>query len=159
MTKAVRLNAVVSVLLALTLTACIHKQSGPVTPWERVHTYNASFAEANNTLEQGLEAAVTANLLPAAQAAPIIGWTGQVAQLHQQVTAVLQQGTATTANVATVKALIDQMKASAMTLPPSALGIKNPRSQQTFQQDVSSIASLADAILSSMQAVVAGATQ
>lgn len=148
-----RQRSLIALVLPLLLTAaCIHKQTGPVTPWERVHTYNSSFALANGTLEQGLEAAVNSKLMTPQQAAPLIGWTGQVAQLHMQVTAILGQGSATTTNVAAVKALVDQIKASALALPPSALGIKNPNSQQLFQADVTSITALADAILASLQA-------
>jgi hypothetical protein len=148
--------------LCLVLSAslgCIHKTGGTVTPWERVHTYNATLAEANNTLERGAEAAVSANLLQPIQAAPIINMTGQVAVLHQQVTAILAQGQATAANVASVRAMVDQIKASLSALPASALGIKNPKSQQTFQADVTSIGTLADALLTALEAVGGGGAQ
>lgn len=146
-----------SIAFVLFLTvACIHKTGGTVTPWERVHTYNAALADSNSALEQGAEAAVSSNLLQPAQAAPIINMTGQVALLHQQITAILASGTASAANVASVKAVVDQIKASLQALPASALGIKNPKSQQTFQQDVSGIGTLADAILSALEAVTAG---
>jgi len=145
------------ILCALTLTAaCIHKTGGAVTPWERVHTYNASLAETNNAIEKGAEIAVSTDLLQPAQAAPVIGWTGQVATLHLQVTAILQQGQATTANIAGVRSLIDQIKASIATLPPAALGIKNPKSQQTFEQDVQAIGTLADGILAALEAIGTG---
>lgn len=153
-TQKVTIQVVVALAL-LTTIGCIHKTTGSVTPWERVHTYNASFAEANNAFEQGMEAVVSSGLVSANQAAPLIAWSGQVATLHQQITAILQQGSATTGNLAAVQALVAQIKNSAQALPPSALGIKNPKSQQTFQQDVASIGSLADAILSSLQVVVA----
>ena len=146
-----------SIAFLITLTvACIHKTGGTVTPWERVHTYNAALADANSALEQGAEAAVSSNLLQPVQAAPIINMTGQVALLHQQITAILASGTASAANVASVKAVVDQIKASLQALPTSSLGIKNPKSQQTFQQDVSGIGTLADAILSALEAVTAG---
>lgn len=143
-------------VLALT-TACIHKRGGTsVTPWERVHTYNAVLAQANNTLEQGAEAAVTANIMTPLQAAPLIDWTGQVALVHQQITSILAQGQATEANVASVKAMVDTIKRSLAALPPESLGLKNPKSQQIFQKDVENIGTLADALLISLQAAVAG---
>ena len=109
--KLKRYSAPIIVMLALTLTACLHKSGGTkVTAWERVHTYNAVFAETNQSVEQGAEAAVNSGLWPAVQAAPLIGWTGQVASLHQQVTAVLQKGTATDADIASIRSLLQQIK-------------------------------------------------
>jgi hypothetical protein len=146
--------AILPLLLCMVATACIHKSSGAVTPWERVQTYNAAFATSNNTLEQGAEAVVASGLITPTQGAPIIGLTGQVATIHEQVTAILAKGTATTADIASVQALTDQIKAVILALPPSVLGIKNPKSQQTFQADVTSLSTLADAVLSSLKAVL-----
>jgi hypothetical protein len=140
------------ILATLATSGCIHK-TGAVTPWERVHTYNAALAEANNALEQGAEAVVSSSLLSATQAAPIIGWTGQVATIHLQVTAVLQTGQATTASIASVQALVDQLKQSVSALPLTTLGLKNPKSQNTFQADVTSLLTLADAVMTSLKAV------
>jgi hypothetical protein len=140
------------VLLVALSTACIHKTRGTVTPWERVHTYNAALAEANNAAERGAEATVTSGLATVEQMAPIINWTGQVAMLHQQITSILAQGQASEANIASVKALVDTIKASLAALPPASLGFKNPRSQRAFQDDVTNIGALADSILSALQA-------
>lgn len=150
----VRSSQVASLLLVLALaTSCIHKTGGAVTPWERVHTYNAALAEANNTLEQGAEITVTSGFTTPQQMAPIINWTGQVAMLHQQITSILAQGSATQANIASVKALVDIVKMSMSSLPPAALGLKNPKSQRVFSDDVANIGTLADSILASLQAV------
>ncbi len=154
MMKRNRQLAVLAILL-LVSTACMHKAGGgAITPWERITTYNATLAQANNTVEQGVEAAVTSGVLSAQNAQPIIAWTGQVATLHQQITAILATGQSTTANVAAVQALVDQMKASLDAIPPGALGIKNPKSQQTFKADADSIFSLADAVLTNLKAVI-----
>jgi len=118
-----------------------------------VHTYNAALAEANNAVEQGAEIVVSSNLLSAPQAAPLINMTGQVAMLHQQITSILAQGSATQANVAGVKSLVDAIKSSIAALPPAALGLKNPKSQQNFQQDVANIGTLADSLLTALEAV------
>lgn len=133
--------------------ACIHKTGGTVTPWERVTTYNAALADANNTLEQGAEIAVSSNLLSPQQAFPLIQCSAQVANIHLQVTAILKQGQATQANVASIKDLVDQIKASIAALPPSSLGIKNPKSQQNFEQDVSNIGTLADSLLAALETI------
>ena len=153
-TKLVALGSLLLLLLALG-DACIHKTGGqPVTPWERVTTYNAALAEANYGVEQGAEACVSANVLSVSQAAPIINWTGQVAIVHEQITAILSQGKATQANVASVAVLVGTISSSVAQLPPGALGIKNPKSQQTFQADVQSITTLANSLLTALQALV-----
>jgi hypothetical protein len=144
---------VVATIATLGTLGCIHKTGGSVTPWEKVHTYNAALAEANNAVEKGAEAVATSGLASPKEMAPIINWTGQVAMLHQQITSILQQGQATQPNIASVKALIDVVKSSMTTLPPSSLGLKNPRSQQLFQADVANIGTLADSVLAALQAV------
>jgi len=145
--------ALVVVVATLGTLGCIHKTGGAVTPWEKVHTYNAALAEANNAVEKGAEAVVTSGLASPQEMAPIINMTGQVAMLHQQITSILASGQPTQANVASVKALIDTVKASLLKLPPSSLGIKNPKSQQLFQNDVANIGTLADSVLAALQAV------
>lgn len=144
------------IALEVTTVGCIHRSTGQVTPWERVHTYNAALAEANNAVEQGAEGAVLAGALTVQQAAPIINWTGQVAIVHQQVTAVLGQGSATAQNIASIRAMVGEIKASLASLPPAAVGLKNPRTQQTFQADVANIGVLADALLAAVEAVGGG---
>ena len=158
MKRSTQLYSLALLLLTLTTAGCIHKTGGAVTPWERVHTYNAALAEANNTVEKGAEAVVTSGFSTAQQMAPVINWTGQVAMLHQQITSILGQGQATQANIASVKALVDQVKASLQALPPTALGLKNPNSQRSFNDDVANIGLLADSILSSLQAAASGGT-
>jgi hypothetical protein len=145
-------TAPIALVLFLTV-ACIHKTGGAVTPWEKVHTYNAALAEANNTAEQGAEAVVTSGFASPQQMAPIINWTGQVAMLHQQITSILAQGQATQPNVASVKALVDTVKNSMTALPPAALGLKNPKTARLFQDDVANIGTLADSLLAALQAV------
>jgi hypothetical protein len=145
--------ALVVVAATLGTLGCIHKTGGAVTPWEKVHTYNAALAEANNAVEKGAEAVATSGLASPKEMAPIINWTGQVAMLHQQITSILQQGQATQPNISSVKALVDVVKSSITTLPPSSLGLKNPRSQQLFQTDVANIGTLADSVLTALQAV------
>lgn len=148
----------IAVLSCLLLVGCIHKTGGTVTPWERVTTYNAALAQANDTVEQGAEAVVVAALATPDQVRPVISASGQVATLHFQITAILQQGTATQANIASVKALVDQIEAAINAVPVTTLGIKNPKSQQSFSADLKNLGTLADAVLSSLQAVNGGVT-
>lgn len=153
-----RFNAALVVIVLLSTIACLHKSGGAhATPWEKVHTYNAAFAETNNAVEKGAEAAVNAGLWPAVQAAPLIGWSGQVAALHLQVTAILGKGSVTDADLASVRSLLAQIKESGIALINSgAIAIKNPKSQQTFAADVNSIYAAGDVILEALQQIKAG---
>lgn len=149
--------ALVAVLIISTV-ACLHKSGGTkVTPWEKVHTYNAVFAETNNTVERGAEAAASSGLLNPSQAGVVIAWTGQVASVHQQITSILEKGMVTDADLSTVRVLLTQIKDSGTALVNSgALGIKNPKTQQTFAADIDAIYSAGDAILSALQQIKAG---
>jgi hypothetical protein len=136
-------------LLLLVLTVgCIHKTGGAVTPMERVTTDNAVFAQLNDSIEQGAESVATAGLLKPAQVAPVIGWCGQVAVAHEQITAILNAGTVTTANVASIQALVTQIQQSATSLIASGtLGVKNPKTQQSISADIQAASSLAGSLL------------
>jgi len=149
-----------TVLLAailLVTAACIHKQTGTVTPKEKAATFNAVFAETNNTIEQGAEAAVRSGLLTPEQGAPVIAFTGQAATVHLQITAILAQSTITTKDIASIQALLDQIKKSGdQAIASGAIGIKNPKTQNTFAKDFDSLYAAADAILSALQQLQAG---
>ena len=153
--KQAKRTMAVLVMVLLASVGCIHKTGGSVTPRERVMVYNATLAEVNNTLEQGVEAVNNSKLISDAQARPIIVWTGNVATVHMQITAVLGRGTATTADVESVRALIQQIKVSGAEIVSSgAAGIKNPKSQQTIGQDIQFIANTADELLVAFQQLV-----
>ena len=128
--------------------ACIHKTTGPVTPWEKVTTYNAVLAETNNTIEQGAELAAAQKILPVNVAREVIEYTSRVASVHLQITAILGKGSAITANdTATMNGLLAQIQASGTALVTSGVvGVKNPKSQQTIAADITSLVSLAQTI-------------
>lgn len=136
------------------LVGCIHKASGPVTPIERVTTDNAVFAQLNDSIEQGAEALAASGLLKPADVAPVIGFSGQVATIHQQLTAILGKGTAVTAvDYTTAQDLVRQIQASAAQLVSSgALGVKNPKTQQTVAADIQSLSNLASLLLTEIAA-------
>lgn len=151
-------------LLCLSSPGCIHKpaSSGSVTPWERVTADSAILAQGNNSLERGTEAVVTSKLLTPVQARPVIEFTGQVAAIHQQMTAILQKGmlVAGSADAITLAALVSQVQTSGKTLVDSgALGIKNPQTQQTVAQDIQLLVTLAAALLNDAQAIENGVSQ
>lgn len=150
-------------VLCLT-TACIHKPAGstPVTPWERVSTDNAILAQGNNSLERGAEAVVSSHLLTPAQAKPVIEFTGQIAAVHQQITAILEKGilVSGSADAAALDSLLAQIRtAGGILVNSGALGIKNPNTQQTFSQDVQLLVNLAQSVLADAHAIESGASR
>jgi len=52
-----------------------------------------------------------------------------------------------------LSALVDSVKNSMTTLSPAALGLKNPKSQRLFNEDVANIGTLANSLLAALQAV------
>lgn len=142
-------------LLCICLTVgCIHKGS-PITPWERATTDNALFAQIDNTVEGGAEAVASSGVLSNEAVAPVIAWTGQVAQAHEQVTAILAKGSSLSASdYTTIQALLAQIQASGTALVNSgAFGIKNPKSQQTISADITALVNLGNALLADLTAL------
>lgn len=142
-----------SMVLA-TEVSCIKKTSGTITPMEKITAYNASLADTNNTVAQGLMALVASKVLSPQAAQPALAWTSQVATDHLQFTAILEtasqspSGQITASQYSQMQLVVAQIGQSAQTLINSGgLGIKNPNSQQTVSADVQSIVNLANAIL------------
>lgn len=153
-----RLKALLLPLVfTLATVGCIHKTGGAVTPKERAVTYNAAFAQSTDNFEQGVELAVTTGALTTAQARPIIVFLGHEKDLHKQVTAILGQATITSADLTSIGNLLDEIKKEGdAAIASGALGIKNPKSQATFKQDLDGIYALADVLLSSIQQLKGG---
>jgi len=77
--------------------------------------------------------------------------------LIKQITAILGQSVVTQANIDSIAALLDKIKAEGdAAIASGALGIKNPRSQQSFVADLNSLYVLADTVLDAIKAVKAG---
>lgn len=139
-------------LTALT-TACIHKTSGTVSAWERVNVNMAALAQINNDVTKGIIAAQQSGLITTQQAAPILNYQEIVAKDHTSVENILATGsTQATSQSEKIQALLDEIKAQGATLIQSGgLGVKNPKSQQTFTQDLQGIVSLAETVLADFQ--------
>lgn len=133
------------------------KTGGPATPWEKVTAYNATFAESNQAIETGVQTLVATKILTVAQGQPVITWNLRAAEIHQQITALLGTGTSiTSVNVATIQALLAQLQTSAQTLIASGtLGVKNPNTQNTVEQDITGLGSLATLILNLLPQLLA----
>lgn len=144
-------------LLLMATIACIHKVGGgQITPWERVHADNALFAQGNNALLQGVIVVQTSGLISVNQAEPVVRLSGKTAELHKQVTAILAKGPdVTPTDLATIKALVDQIETSATeAIRTGAFGVKNPKSQQTIEADIKGLAALARVLLTDIQSVI-----
>jgi len=137
------------VLLTALTVACIHKTGGHVSAWERVNVNMAALAQINNDVAKGLIAAEQSGLVNTHQAAPILNYQELVAKDHAAIENILATGSDQAANQsATIQALLNEIQSQGTTLIQSGgMGIKNPKSQQTFTQDLQGIVSLTQTIL------------
>lgn len=137
------------ILLTITTAACIHKQSGSVSAWERVNVNMAALAQINEDVAKGVIAAQQAGAITAQQAAPILNYQEVVAKDHTALENILAAGSVQAAGQAIqIQALLNEIKNQGTALIQSGgLGIKNPRSQQTFTQDLQGIINLAGVVM------------
>lgn len=138
-----------AVFLVAMASACIHKQSGPVSPWERVNINMAALAQINNNIAKGVIALQQSGVVTVEQAAPVLNFQENVAKDHAAIENIFAAGSTQTASQsAVVQALLEEIKNQGTTLIQSGgLGIKNPKSQQTFTRDLQAIVNLAEVIL------------
>jgi hypothetical protein len=141
------------ILLTVFTVACIHKQSGPVSPWERVNVNLAALAQINADVAKGVIAVQQAGTITAQQAAPMLNYQEIVAKDHMAIENILAAGSSQAASQsAQIEALLNEIKNQGTALIQSGgLGIKNPKSQQTFTQDLQGIINLAQVVLTDYQ--------
>lgn len=144
--------ALVVLLMAATV-ACIHRQSGPISPWERVNVNLAALAQINNDVAKGVIAVQQEGTMTVPQVEPILTYQEMVAKDHAAIENILAAGSAQAASqAAQIRALLNEIKNQGTALIQSGgLGIKNPRSQQAFVQDLQGIVNLADVVLADYQ--------
>lgn len=152
-----RLSLSTIILCVALTTACgIHKVGGAVTPWERVTTENAILAQLIQTANQGTQAVQASGLINAAQAAPVLNYFSQAADVQTKLNNILAQAPVA-ANIPQIQALVNQISLQAKDLITSgALGVKNPKSQQTIGMDVQAIVNSANLIFASYQVATGG---
>ena len=140
------------VLLATTV-ACIHKQSGPVSAWERVNVNMAALAQINDEVAKGIIAVQQAGTISVQQAAPILGYQETVAKDHIAIESILSAGSTEAGSKAVqIRGLLNEIKNQGTVLIQSGgLGVKNPKSQQSFTQDLQGIVNLAQIVLADYQ--------
>jgi hypothetical protein len=147
-------NRLISLIVLLAASvACIHKSSGPVSPWERVNVNLAALAEINNEVAKGIIAVQPAGTITVPQASPILSYQETVAKDHMAIENILSAGSSQAASRSLqIEALLNEIKDQGSTLIESGgLGVKNPRSQQTFTQDLQAIVNLAGIVLADYQ--------
>lgn len=144
--------ALIFILMSITI-ACIHKQSGTVSPWERVNVNMAALAQINDDVAKGVIGVQQAGTISAQQAAPILNYQELVAKDHAAIENILSAGSTQAGTQTTqIQALLNEIEKQGTTLIQSgSLGIKNPKSQQTFAQDLQGIVNLASVILTDYQ--------
>jgi len=113
----------------------------------------AALAQINNEVAKGMIAAQQAGAISAQQAAPILNYQETVAKDHAAIENILAAGSAPAASQAVqIQGLLNEIKNQGTDLIQSGgLGIKNPKSQQAFSQDVQGIVNLAQVIWSDYQ--------
>jgi hypothetical protein len=136
------------VLIALSV-ACIHKQGGPVSPWERANINLAALAQVNNDVAKGIIAVQQAGAITTQQAAPILNFQEAVATDHMALENIFSTGAEQAASQsAQIQALLEEIKKQGTALiQAGGLGVKNPKSQQSFTQDLQGIVNLAEVVL------------
>ncbi len=141
------------VLLMAVTVACIHKQSGPISPWERVNVNMAALAQINNQVAKGIIGIQQAGSMSAQQAAPILHYQEMVAKDHAAIESILAAGSAQArSHAAEIQAFLNEVKnQGSLLIQSGGLGIKNPKSQQMLAQDLQGIISLAEVILADFQ--------
>ena len=146
-------RAVLAVILTAFTAACIHKTGGPISAWERVNVNMAALAQINNDVAKGIISAQQAGVLTTQQAAPILNYQEIVAKDHAAIENILATGSSQAASrAAEIQTLLEQMKVQGTTLIQSGgLAVKNPKSQQTFSQDLQGIVNLTETVLADFQ--------
>ena len=144
--------ALMFILMSVTV-ACIHKQSGTVSPWERVNVNMAALGQVNEDIAKGVIGVQQAGTISVQQAEPILNYQELVAKDHAAIENILLAGSTQAASQSTqIQALLNEIQKQGTALIQSGgLGIKNPKSQQTFAQDLQGIVSLASIVLTDYQ--------
>jgi hypothetical protein len=151
------MNTKIGLLVLLTAIAagCIHKPSGPVSSWERVNVNLAALAQLNQDVAKGLIVVQQAGTITVQQAAPILDYQETVAKDHMALENIFSAGSAQAVSQSDrVHQLLEKIKIQGTALIQSGgLGVKNPKSQQLFTQDLQGIVNLADLVLEDFQLV------
>ena len=114
---------------------------------------HGALAQINEDVAKGIISAQQTGILTTQQAAPILNYQEVVAKDHAAIENILATGSNQATNrSAEIQALLEEIKSQGSTLIQSGgLGVKNPRSQQTFTQDLQGIINLTETVLANFQ--------
>jgi hypothetical protein len=109
----------------------------------------AALAQLNNDVAKGIIALQQAGGMTIQQAAPILNYQETVAKDHEALENILSAGSTQAASQsALIQSLLNEIESQGAALIQSGgLGVKNPKTQQTFTQDLQVIVNLASVVL------------
>lgn len=151
--RKVKIQLCLLLLVISVSMGCIHKTGGVVSPWERANVNLAALGQINLDVAQGLIAVQRSGAITVAQAAPTLNFQELVAKDHSAIENILQAGPANATSRSTeINALLAEIKTQGTSLIQSGgLGVKNPKSQQTFTNDLQGIINLAQVVIGDLQ--------
>lgn len=145
---------IAAAVLMISATGCAaHKPNNArVTPYEHVLVINDQIAQVNRSVAIGITR-VSPSLIPIQKAAPILIQQRNIAFVKERVTALLAKGPDyLKGNPAELQELIKQLQTSAQAMISNgSIGVKNPETQQTFDEDIRLIGDLANELLSELK--------
>lgn len=144
---------IASIVLAFSLCGCIHRVGGGrVTPYETVMTWNDALAQSNNAIAKGI-IAISPSVIPPSQAGAVLRHQRDIASIDEQLTGILKEGPEyAKLNAAQIQSLVDQLSAvAAEFVADGSIGVKNPKTQNTFQTDIGNISTLVSQIVGGLK--------
>jgi len=163
MKKTRQVSLATALLALITMAGCMtgcgkRIGGGPVTPYETVMTWNDGLAQTNNVIAKGL-IDVSPTLVSPDKAAAILRHQRNVADIDAKLTAILKQGQSfAVTNSDQVKSLTVQLSNEAEALVnDGSIGVKNPKSKNTFDGDIANVSSLVNQIIGGLK--IAGVIQ
>lgn len=156
--RKVKIQLCVLLLVIAASAGCIHKTGGgTISAWERANVNVAALAQINNDVAKGVIAVQRGGAISVEQAKPILEFQELVAKDHMAIENILQAGVDNARSRSTeINALLEEIKKQGTALISSGgLGVKNPKSQQTFTNDLQGIINLAQVVIGDLQQATA----
>jgi hypothetical protein len=144
--------------LALLMISCAattpKPQTGQLTPWQQVTPALNAITTVNDAVLNGVIDVNQAGLLPQSTTAAVLLEQARVADVVEQLNAIVKQGSAATAAQASqVSTLIAQIENSATTMVNAGdLGVKDPKTQQEVSAIISGLGTSAETLFNVLSA-------
>lgn len=148
--------SIVAVLLVYTFatSSCIHRvDNKPPSPYEQAVTYSTMLAAANASIADAVISANRSGLLSIQETDRILHFQSVIADDHQRLSSILNSGVSgATDSAAAINTILADIQTQANALiAGGGLGIKNPKTQGTIEQDVNSVLSFEPLITKYLQ--------